>query len=326
MPSKAIVIREYGGPAAMRLEEVEPADPGPGEALVRQEAVGVNFKDTFESVGGPAGRLPFTPGVEAAGVVEAVGPGVTQVSPGDRVAYVVDQGGAYAQANVVSAERLVPVPADVTLPTAAAVAVNGMTAHYLLHEYVEVRAGKSVLIHGAAGGMGLILVQWARHLGARVLGTVSTAEKEQLARDAGADEVIRYTEVDFVEEARRLTEGWGVDLVIDGVGRTTLHGSLDCLARRGTAVTYGHASGVPEPLPPLPLIGGSRTLAGGNLFDFIADRDEMLKRADAVFAGLREGWLDLKAETVLPLGEAAKAHELLTSRSSAGKIVLDPLA
>ena len=217
------------------------------------------------------------------------------------------------------------MPADVTLQTAAAVAVNGMTAHYLLHEYAGVRPGKTVLIHGAAGGMGLILVQWARHLGARVLGTVSTAEKAQLARDAGADEVIRYTEVDFVEEARRLTGGRGVDLVIDGVGRTTLHGSLDCLARRGTAVTYGHASGVPDPLPPLSLIGGSRTLAGGNLFDFIADREEMLTRADAVFAGLRAGWLDLKAETVLPLGEAARAHELLTSRNSAGKIVLDPL-
>ena len=321
---KSIRIKRYGGPTAMQLEEVDEPAAGRGQVTVRQEAVGVNFKDTWQRADGDKRKLPVTPGVEAAGVVEAVGEGVSVVKKGDRVAYVVNEGGAYTQKNVVAADRCIPLPDDVPTKLAAAVAVNGMTAHYLLHEYREVGAGTTLLIHGAAGGMGLILCQWARHLGARVFGTVSTDEKERLARQAGADEIIRYTEVDFVREVERLTDGRGVDLVIDGVGKTTLPGSVKSLAKRGAAVCYGVASGMPEPIDLTSMIWGSQTLAGGNLFDFIEDRDDLLRRASAVFAGLREGWLNLKAQTVLPLSQAAKAHEMLEDRSSMGKIVLDP--
>ncbi len=321
---KAILIHQYGDPTVMKFEDVEEPKPLPKQVRVRHEAIGVNFKDTGERSDGPPEKLTFTPGVEAAGVVEALGEGVEDFKVGDRVVYVVNASGAYTQANLVDANRLIPLPDDIPSQLAASLAVNGMTAHYLLHEYREVGPGTTVLIHGAAGGMGLILCQWAKKLGATVFGTVSTKEKEKLAREAGADEVIRYTEVDFVEEIKRLTGGKGVDLVIDGVGKSTLPGSVKSLAIRGAVVCYGVASGIPDPIHLTSMIWGSYTLAGGNLFDFIEQRKELLLRADAVFAGVRDGWLQLKAQTVLPLSEAVKAHEMLENRSSKGKIVLDP--
>jgi len=321
---KAIRVHRYGGPEVMSLKTIESPTPGPGEVLVRNQAIGVNFKDIGECREGPVTRLPFTPGVEAAGQIEAVGPGVEAVAVGDRVGYVVNDIGAYAQAVVVPAERLIPLADGISTKLAAAILVNGMTAHYLLHDYRPVTPGLDVLIHGAAGGMGLILVQWAHHLGGRVIGTVSTAEKAQLAKAAGADVVIRYTQQDFVAETQRLTGGKGADLVIDGVGKTTLPGSLEASAKRGQVVLYGMASGVPEPIQPLSLLWRSQSLSGGNLFDFIAQRDDLLRRAQALFEGIQAGWLTLKAETVLPLAKAAEAHRLLESRRSTGKLLLDP--
>ncbi|MGR3279705.1 quinone oxidoreductase family protein [Acaryochloris marina NIES-2412] len=323
---KAIRIHQYGEAAVMQMEEVDTPTPNVGEVVIKQEAIGVNYKDTGERSDGAEERLPFTPGVEGAGIVNEVGDGVEGVRQGERVAYVVNNGGGYSQQVTVPADKLIRLPDDIPTKLAAAVAVNGMTAHYLLHEYRSVQNGVDVLIHGAAGGMGLILVQWAKKLGARVIGTCSTEEKERLAREAGADDIIRYTEIDFAKETRRLTGDKGVELVIDGVGKSTLPGSLKAVASRGHVVVYGNASGVPDPIEPLSLIWGSYTLAGGNLFDFIERSEELSMRAESVFTGIREGWLDLKAETVLPLSEAVQAHEMLENRSSKGKIVLDPTA
>lgn len=323
---KAIRIHRYGEATVMQIEEVDPPSPNAGEVVISQEAIGVNYKDTGERRDGAQERLPFTPGVEGAGIVDEIGDGVEGFRQGERVAYVVNNGGAYSQQVAVPADKLIRLPDDIPTRLAAAVVVNGMTAHYLLHEYRTIQDGGDVLIHGAAGGMGLILVQWAKKLGARVIGTCSTEEKENLAREAGADDIIRYTETDFAEETRRLTSGKGVELVIDGVGKSTLPGSLQAVANRGHVVVYGNASGVPDPIQPLSLIWGSYTLAGGNLFDFIESSEELLMRAESVFTGIREGWLDLKAETILPLSKAVNAHEMLENRSSKGKIVLDPTA
>lgn len=323
---KAIRIHRYGEATVMQIEEVDPPSPNAGEVVISQEAIGVNYKDTGERRDGAQERLPFTPGVEGAGIVDEIGDGVEGFRQGERVAYVVNNGGAYSQQVAVPADKLIRLPDDIPTRLAAAVVVNGMTAHYLLHEYRTIQDGGDVLIHGAAGGMGLILVQWAKKLGARVIGTCSTEEKENLAREAGADDIIRYTETDFAEETRRLTSGKGVELVIDGVGESTLPGSLQAVANRGHVVVYGNASGVPDPIQPLSLIWGSYTLAGGNLFDFIESSEELLMRAESVFTGIREGWLDLKAETILPLSKAVNAHEMLENRSSKGKIVLDPTA
>ena len=319
---KAIRIHSYGDADVLRLEEVESPKPDPGEAVVRQSAIGVNYRDTGERASGPARRLPFTPGVEAAGVVQSVGEGVSVVQAGQRVAYVVNKGGAYAEEVVVPADQLIPLPDEIAFETAAAISVNGMTAHYLLHDYRKVTPGTHVLIHAAAGGMGLVLTQWAKHMGGTVIGTVSTEEKAAAARAAGADHIIRYIEQDFVEVTKRITGGRGVDLVIDGVGKTTLAGSLEAVRNRGYVVVYGKASGTPAPVDPLSLVAGSRRLAGGDLFDFIAAREELLMRADATFDGLRNGFLKLHSLTTLPLADAAKAHRLLENRGNIGKIVL----
>ena len=317
-----IRIKHYGGPDVLRLEHLDSPTPGPDDVTVRNHVIGVNFKDTGERSSGPAERLPFTPGVEAAGVVHAVGKDVTGWKAGDRVCYVVNHGGAYAEAVVVPAERIVALPDDIDFATAAAMAVNGMTAHYLLHEFHAVTPGTVVLVHAAAGGMGLILVQWAKHLGGTVIGTVSTEEKARAAREAGADHVILYTEQDFVAETRRLSGGRGADLVIDGVGKTTVPGSLEAVRERGSVVVYGNASGPPEPIQPLALIQRSRRLAGADLFDYIRDRDDLLRRSAAVFDGVRRGFLKRKTVTTLPLADAAKAHRMLEDRGNIGKLVL----
>ncbi len=323
---KAIRVNAYGGPEVLRLEEIETSRPGPGQALVRLAAAGVNFVDVYYRRGAfpmtvSPPSLPFTPGLEAAGVVEAVGDGVTNVKPGDRVAYT-HQRGAYAEASVVEAGRLIPLPEDFSFEQGAALTLQGLTAHFLIHEFRPPKPGDVVLVHAAAGGMGLLLVQWARHLGARVIGTVSTQEKARVAEEAGADDVILYTQRDFAAETNRLTNGHGADLIIDGVAQTTFAGNLEAAAVRGHIVLYGLASGPAAPIAPESLRPHSLTVSGGALRNYMRTREELLHRAQAVIEALRAGWLRLRIDRVLPLELAAEAHRLLENRQTMGKLIL----
>jgi NADPH2:quinone reductase len=318
---KAIRVNQFGGPEVLHLEEIETPTPGPGEARVRLRAAGVNFVDVYQRRGNYPVPLPCTPGREGAGVVDAVGPGVSEVRVGDRVAYSGIPG-SYAEASVVPADRVLPLPDDLSFEQGAAFPLQGMTAHYLIHEYRRPEPGGTVLIHAAAGGMGLLLVQWAKHLGARVLGTVSTQEKARAAREAGADEVILYTQQNFVTEVQRLSAGRGVDLIIDGVGKSTFAGNLEAAAVRGHVVIFGAASGPADPVVPNALMPRSLTISGGNLGNYTRTREELLRRAQDVVEGIRAGWLRLNVGQVLPLTEAAEAHRLLEGRHSTGKIVL----
>lgn len=316
-----IRMERTGGPEVMTYSTFEIMEPGPGQVLVKLHAAGVNFIDTYQRAGRYPVQLPYTPGLEGSGVVEQVGPGVVEVKPGDRVAYSSTPG-SYAQANVVDADRLIPVPADLSFEQAAAFPLQGMTAHYLLHEFHKIVPGETVLIHAAAGGMGLLLVQWAKHLGARVIGTVSNEQKAKLARLAGADEIIIYTKDDFVSETKSLTNDVGADFVIDGVGRDTFAKSLEAVKVRGHVVIYGSASGPAEPIAPNSLQARAITISGGSLFNFIVSREELVRRANDVLKGIKEGWLKLTVDHVMPLTDAAKAHEILEGRKSTGKIVL----
>jgi NADPH2:quinone reductase len=318
---KAIRVSEYGGPEVLHPQEVETPQPGPGQARVRLAAAGLNFVDISMRRGHSPRPLPFTPGLEGAGVVEAVGERVESVKPGDRVAYT-SQLGAYAEASVVPADRLLPLPESFSFEQGAAFPLQGTTAHYLLHEFRPLQPDDTVLIHAAAGGMGLLLVQWAKHLGARVIGTVSTEEKARTAQEAGADAVILYTRQDFVAETKRLTEDHGADLIIDGVGKTTFVGNLEAAALRGTIVIYGAASGPADPISPNALMGRSLSVAGGLLGNYTRTRDELLRRAQDVIEAIQAGWLKLRIDRVLPLEEAAEAHRLLEGRQSTGKLLL----
>jgi len=318
---KAIQIEQAGGPEVLKLTEVPIGTPGPGQALVRIAAVGVNFVEIYQRIGRYATKLPFIPGSEASGVVESVGEGVSNVAPGDRVAYT-HQPGAYAEKSLVQADRLIPLPANLSFEQGAAVPLQGMTAHYLLHEFRKVAPGDVVLIHAAAGGMGLLLVQWARHMGARVIGTVSTEHKAQIARESGAHDVILYTQQDFAAETKRLTGGRGADLIIDGVGKTTFPGDLEAAAVRGHIVLYGSASGPADPFPPNSLQPRGLTLSGSTLVHFISTRADVMRRAGDVLLGIRDGWLKLRIDQVLPLAQAAEAHRLLEGRQTIGKLVL----
>ena len=318
---KAIQIEQVGGPEVLKLKDVAIGEPGPGQARVRIAAVGVNFVEIYHRIGRYASKLPFIPGGEACGVVEAVGEGVSNVAPGARVAYT-GQPGAYAEQSVVQADRLIPLPAGLTFAQGAAFPLQGMTAHYLLHEFRKPSAGDVVLIHAAAGGMGLLLVHWARHMGARVIGTVSTEAKAQIAREAGAHDVILYTQQDFAAETKRLTGGRGADLIIDGVAKTTFSGDLEAAAIRGHIVLYGSASGPADPFPPNSLQGRALSLSGSTLVHFIATRADLMRRAGDVLAGIEQGWLKLRIDRVLPLAQAAEAHRLLEGRHTAGKLVL----
>ncbi len=321
---KAIRVHAHGGPEALRYEEVSLPEPGPGEARVKIEAVGINFIDIYHRTGQYPVQTPFTPGVEAAGVVDAVGPDVSEVKPGDRVAYAM-QRGSYAEYAVVPAWLLVPIPEGVDTQQAAAVMLQGMTAHYLAFSTYPLRAGDTALIHAAAGGVGLLLVQLAKRCRARVIGTVSTEEKARLAREAGADEVIRYTEVDFEEEVKRLTAGRGVDVVYDSVGKTTFDKSLNCLRPRGYMVLYGQASGAVPPLDPQVLNAkGSLFLTRPSLGHYIADRTELLQRAGDLFRWMQAGELWVRIDRTWPLAEAADAHRYMEARQTKGKILLIP--
>jgi NADPH2:quinone reductase len=316
-----MVVKSYGGPDTITAEEVHLKAPARGEVLVRLAVAGVNFVDTYMRRGLKPVPLPFTPGLEGAGVVEAVGPGVSNVQPGDRVAYAQQQG-SYAEATVVPADSLILLPEDMSFEEGAAFPLQGMTAHYLVHEYRKPSEGDVVLIHAAAGGVGLLLVQWARHLGAHVIGTVSTEEKAEAVRQAGAHDVILYTEQDFAEETLRLTHGHGADLIIDGVGASTFAGNLQAAALRGHMVIFGAASGPTDPISPNVLMERSLSLSGGDLWHFMQTREEMLSRANAVTEGIENGWLKPRISRVLPLADAAETHRLLGDRQTIGKILL----
>lgn len=321
---KAIRVTQYGDPSVLKLEDLERPKPGPGEALVHIHAAGVNYADIYFRNGSARIPIPFpfTLGIEGAGVVEAVGEGVSEVKAGDRVAYPTSSIGSYAEYQVVKVANLAPLPNDVSFEDGAAIILQGLTAHYLLHEFYSIKRGSTVLVHAAAGGMGLLLVQWLKRMGATAIGTVSTEEKAKVAREAGADHVIIYTKQDFAEEAKKLTGGKGVNYIIDGVGKTTFTKNFDALANRGWATIFGMASGPADPVGPNSLMNKALTISGGALFNYIVTRDELLGRARDVFAGLREGWLKLRIHSVRPLAQAAEAHRLLEGRETVGKLLL----
>lgn len=318
---KAIVIKEHGDPGVLRLSDVEAGDPGQGQVRVTLKAAGLNFIDVYERRGSYPAKLPYIPGREGAGTIEAVGEGVRDFKPGDRVAYT-GQLHAYAEMAIVDADKLIPLSDKLSFEEGAAFPLQGMTAHYLIHEYRKIKPGDVVLIHAAAGGMGLMLTQWAKHLGATVIGTVSTAEKEKAARQAGADHIVNYVDKDFVAELRRITGGRGADLIIDGVGKSTFNGDLEAVAMRGNIVVFGSASGPCDPVQPNALQPKSITLSGGRLNNYMLSRDELLQRANDVLEGISRGWLKLTIDQVLPLKDAAEAHRLLETRKTIGKVVL----
>jgi NADPH:quinone reductase len=320
----AIQVHQTGAAEVMQLEEIPDPRPGPGEALVRLEAVGVNFIEVYQRTGAYSLPKPFTPGSEGAGTVVAVGEGVTSLGSGDRVASVVLKG-SYAELALAPVDQLVQLPAGIDARTGAAVMLQGMTAHYLATSTYPLARGDWCLVHAAAGGVGLLLCQIAVARGARVIGTVSTEEKERLAREAGASEVIRYTEQDFVKEVKRITEGIGVRVVYDSVGKTTFDGSLDCLAPRGMMVLFGQSSGpVPQFDPQLLNRKGSLFLTRPSLGPYVASRKELESRTADLFQWVRNGAVRVRVDRSYPLTKAAEAHRALESRATAGKILLEP--
>jgi NADPH2:quinone reductase len=321
---KAIQIHETGGPEVLDLAELPIPQPGPGQVLIRVEAVGVNFIEVYFRKGTYKSALPFTPGSEAAGTVEELGPGVTGFATGDLVASVGVLG-SYAEYALVPATQLVKVPAGLTPEQAAAAMLQGMTAHYLSHSTWPLKAGDTALIHAGAGGVGLLLTQMAVRLGARVITTVSTPEKAELSREAGASDVILYTQQDFEAEVKRLTNSKGVDVVYDSVGRTTFEGSLNCLRPRGLLALFGGSSG---PVPPFDLIQlstkGSLFVTRPTLWHYVATRAELEWRAGDVMGWAAKGELKLRTEFVYPLTEAAQAQMDMEARKTTGKILLEP--
>ncbi|MCS6951577.1 MAG: quinone oxidoreductase [Bryobacterales bacterium] len=321
---KAIVVDTPGGPEQLKLVEAPKPEPKAGEALVKIAAAGVNFIDIYYRTGLYKADPPIALGMEGAGVVEAVGPAVTEVAVGDRVAYAMCRG-SYADYQVVPAWQLVKLPDGIDFATAAAAMLQGMTAHYLTHSTFPLKEGDTALIHAAAGGVGLLLVQMAKMRGARVFGTTSTEAKAALARQAGADEVILYTEQDFQAEVRRLTEGRGVDVVYDSVGAATWEKSLDSLRPRGMMVSFGNSSGAVPPFAPLVLSQkGSLFLTRPSLAHYCQTRQELLWRAGDVLNWIAAGRLKIRIDRTYPLVEAAQAHRDLASRATAGKLLLLP--
>ncbi len=319
---RGIQIKRYGGPEVLEYGELPDPVPGPGEALVRVRVAGVNFTDVYQRTGTYPGVLPFTPGVEGVGIVEKVGSGVTDVKVGARVGWVMIKGG-YAELVALPAQRLVPIPDDVDDRTAAALLLQGMTAHFLLTDCYHVKKGEWILIHAAAGGVGLLMTQIARMLGARIIGTTSTEEKAALAREAGADEIVLYTKEDFQEAARRITDGEGVSVVYDSVGKTTFLKSLDSLRVRGYMVLFGGSSGPAPTIDPMLLNPkGSLFLTRPTLAHYVSTREKLLRRADDVFAWAAKGELKVRAVHDYPLADAAKAHADIEARRTTGKILL----
>ena len=321
---KAIRVHAPGGPDALRYEDVPRPTPGPGQVLVKIEAAGVNFIDVYQRTGLYKVPLPFTLGQEAAGSVAAVGPGVKEPKVGDRVAYTSILG-AYAEYAVVPAERVVVLPDGVSTKQGAAAMLQGMTAHYLATSTYPLESGNACLVHAAAGGVGLLLCQVAKLRGARVLGTVSTREKAALARAAGAAEVILYTEQDFEAEVKRLTNGAGLRVIYDSVGKTTFEKGLSCLAPRGMMVLFGQSSGPVGPFDPQVLSQkGSLFLTRPTLAHYILTRPELVARAGEVLGWIKSGKLKLRIDREVPLAQVAEAHRLLEGRKTTGKVLLIP--
>jgi NADPH2:quinone reductase len=322
MTMKAILVSQPGGPENMQLAEAPIPQPGPKQARVRIAATGVNFIDVYFRIGLYKADLPIALGSEAAGTVDAIGSEVTEVAVGDRVAYAMARG-SYAEYAVVPAAQLVKLPDAVDFQTAAAVMLQGMTAHYLTHSTFPLKSGDTCLVHAAAGGTGGLLVQMAKMAGARVFGTVSTEEKAKIARENGVDEAILYTQQDFEAEVKRLTGGRGVDVVYDSVGKTTFDKSLNSLRPRGTMALFGQSSGPVPPFDPAILNGkGALYLTRPSLGHYLLTREELLWRAGDVLNWLASGRLKLRIDRVYPLTQAADAHRDLESRKTAGKLVL----
>ncbi len=321
---RAIRVHTAGGPDAMRCDEVDTPIPGPAHALVKVAAAGVNFIDVYYRTGLYKANPPITLGMEGAGTVEAVGPDVSEVAPGDRVAWAMARG-SYAEYALVPSAQLVRLLDDIDFERGAAVMLQGMTAHYLTHSTFPLKEGDTVLVHAAAGGVGLLLIQLAKMRGARVIGTVSTQAKADLAIEAGADAVILYSRQDFEPEVKRLTDNRGVDVVYDSVGQATFMKSLVCLRPRGMMVTFGQSSGPVAPFDPLILNQmGSLFLTRPSLAHHCATRLELLWRADDVLGWVASGQLKIRIDRTYPLEEAAQAHRDLEGRKTAGKILLIP--
>ena len=324
--TKAIRIHQTGGPEQMRWEEVTVGAPGPGQALLRQTAVGLNYIDVYHRTGlYPVPALPSVLGLEAAGVVEAVGEGVTAVRPGERVAYASPPIGAYAEARLMPADRLVAIPDDIDDVQAAGMMLQGMTAQYLLRRTYRVQPGDAILVQAAAGGVGQILCQWARHLGATVIGTVGSDEKAKIAREAGCAHVIVYSRENFAEKVREITGGAGVAVVYDGVGKSTFDGSLDSLAMLGMLVSYGNASGPVPPFEPAILSQkGSLFFTRPTLMHYTAKAEDLQASARELFDVVGSGAVRIAVSQTYPLAEAAQAHRDLEARKTTGSTVLLP--
>jgi NADPH2:quinone reductase len=322
--TKAFRIHETGGPEVLRWEDVDPGAPGEGQILVRHTAVGLNFIDTYHRSGLYPLELPSGIGMEGAGVVEAVGPGVVALKPGDRVAYASGLG-SYAEARLMPADRVVPTPDGIEDRQAAAMMLKGMTVEYLIRRTYPVQAGETVLFHAAAGGVGLIFCQWAKHLGATVIGTAGSEEKAEIARAHGCDHTILYNEEDFPARVRELTDGKGVPVVYDGVGKSTFTSSLDCLQPRGMMVSFGNASGAVPPFN-LGLLsqGGSLYITRPTLMSYTASHEDLLESANALFDVVKSGAVTLEINQTYPLAEAAQAHRDLEARKTTGSTVLLP--
>ena len=321
---KAVRIHAPGGPEALKYEDAPQPSPKAGEAVVKVDAAGLNYIDVYFRTGAYKGEYPMTLGMEAGGTVSAVGPNVTDVAVGDKVAYTGIPG-AYAEYATVPAARLVKLPAGLSTKQGAAAMLQGMTAHYLAASTYPLKQGDTCLVHAAAGGVGLLLCQIAKMRGARVIGTVSTQEKAKLAREAGADEVILYTSQDFEAEVKRLTDGKGLQVVYDSVGKTTFDKSLNCLAPRGLLALYGQSSGPIGPLD-VAVLGakGSLFLTRPSLNAYIAAREELAQRSTELLGWIRDGKLRLRTEFEFPLKDAAEAHRALEGRKTTGKVLLVP--
>ena len=318
----AIRVHQTGGPEVLEWEEVEVGEPGPGQVRLRQEAAGLNFIDVYHRTGLYKQELPFTPGVEGAGVIDAVGPDVASLKVGDRVAYAGPLGG-YAEVRLIPADRVVKLPDAISSQEAAAMMLQGLTAHMLVRQVHPVRSGETILVHAAAGGVGLILCQWAKALGATVIGTVGSDEKADIARAHGCDHPIVYTRQDFVAEVERITNGEKLPVVYDGVGRDTFLKSLDCLHRRGMMVSYGNASGPVDPFPATLLAQkGSLFLTRPTLYDYVIKREELEQAADELFHIVASGKVKIEVKQRFALKDAAEAHRALEARKTSGSTVL----
>jgi len=324
MPN-ALVVESFGGPEALQWREVDVPAPGPGEVVVRHTAIGLNCIDTYQRSGLYPLELPSGLGLEAAGVVEAVGDGVTYVQAGDRVAYTSMPPGAYSEQRVYAADKLVKLPDGISDETAAAAMLKGLTAWYLLHRSYRAHSGDTVLLYAAAGGVGLIVCQWARALGVNVIGVVSTAEKAELAKQHGATAIVMADAPDFVEQVRALTDGEGVAAAYDSVGKDTFIQSLDCIRPHGTMVSFGNASGPVEPVSVLELAKrGSLFLTRPGVFDFIATPEDLRSAAEELFIVLEKGSVSIEINQTWPLAEVAAAHRALEARQTTGSTVLLP--